>query len=1210
MVFSALVSAGRTGVTCAAIVLARGLRCVNGLRRGLTSSSLVSLQATLLMLNIFMFTAAKKARKRAEFISAVKCINELDEQSLRLVLGYLPAWVKFSEYEKARFVNDSLQLLWPAFDRAICEKLRAHLEPLLQASAPSAVAGCCFEGLSFGTAPIQIVGIKNNTFRTASEQLGIVLDLDVRWAGQPDITLKLLPSRKWVLKVLPKMKGFDLTPEMHVAFNTLHVAGMLRVTLTPIVQNAPFVGGMTMSWLETPMIDFDVRGLGGADLMSMPAVADWIMASVVSRYVAGMVWPRQISIPFAAPQELEQWLEPIGVIKVEVLEAKLPPRVGSLSRQEKPLNPYAAVVIGTAGPAMGIEAGGNVQSGTTSTIRNQREPKFSEVFYLCVYDAQQVLKIVLAHDMESGNRETDLTLGRVDVPLAELTAPFQLARQSRPSGSVLEASQAHREVRGARNQLYSPRSRRIFRGPRFRSGKGDGGATSSKSCGSQSEEGIGSEEDIGSGGASPRFSQGSSEAGQPAPTSNASWSLVGDGGAGIAAADVDAEEVEDLLNAFGKRPIAPRAVAAMDDGAATSAAVIHSNVIHSASTANVAAVGSHLPLSPTNLTEVPATRSLATPGVTLRARQRANFRMKPRPRRLRRKYYKQHAGSSTANAAAVAAAGPEGVWLPLLSMKSAAGDLQPWSSAIPVSDLPPPDSSLATHHLPKHSSFFPQLAHLSSLLRGPQSLPPATAHAATVVAANGGVAAHVTGDVSSDSQAATVASSRGDSRPNTASIVHVDDTAQQEGADGSSLSQLPPPQDIANGNGLPQPGAESVLGSGISSSTFWDWHKATSHRNPAKRLKGWLTACHEGDPAGRPNDSTPLLESSPDNNENNDNETEPANAANLQPASLSDHDVVSVPQTSKATLGDDAALPSYSVEDSAAAIVPLATAASSAVGSSRKDGMWLPSQWRWRTNHRKRRSSKSKSSVTEDDRDRRGSLDLLTSLLSKVGASSSSGSLGPHQEASKQPGVAYASTKHKADVLGLCKVRLSYHPLGDPTFAPSVAAAASAAAFGDSSPRVGVLLVQLQSAYVASTELTEPSVRLCLNHQIRQSQNFESVQGGRVSWDATSFAFALSIGPSGIAADREITVQLGNLSGSLGDRLWASWFSSSAQYTRATQTLATARISIRPAVEQGSVSGTYHMYELQNASATESSAAPAAVGQISLKFSWRPAQHL
>lgn len=46
--------------------------------------------------------AGLKARKRAQFAAAVKCITELDDAGLRLVLGYIPAWVKFSEYERAR----------------------------------------------------------------------------------------------------------------------------------------------------------------------------------------------------------------------------------------------------------------------------------------------------------------------------------------------------------------------------------------------------------------------------------------------------------------------------------------------------------------------------------------------------------------------------------------------------------------------------------------------------------------------------------------------------------------------------------------------------------------------------------------------------------------------------------------------------------------------------------------------------------------------------------------------------------------------------------------------------------------------------------------------------------------------------------------------------------------------------------------------------
>jgi hypothetical protein len=59
----------------------------------------------------------------------------------------------------------------------------------LQANAPSAVAGCEFDSLSFGSSGIQIVGVKNSSFRTGADQLGIVLDIDVRWAGQPGANL-------------------------------------------------------------------------------------------------------------------------------------------------------------------------------------------------------------------------------------------------------------------------------------------------------------------------------------------------------------------------------------------------------------------------------------------------------------------------------------------------------------------------------------------------------------------------------------------------------------------------------------------------------------------------------------------------------------------------------------------------------------------------------------------------------------------------------------------------------------------------------------------------------------------------------------------------------------------------------------------------------------------------------------------------------------
>lgn len=41
------------------------------------------------------------------------------------------------------------------------------------------------------------------------------------------------------------------------------------------------------------------------------------------------------------------------MVTVEVMEAALPPRLGAISRKEKPLHPYAAVVVGAAGTDVG-----------------------------------------------------------------------------------------------------------------------------------------------------------------------------------------------------------------------------------------------------------------------------------------------------------------------------------------------------------------------------------------------------------------------------------------------------------------------------------------------------------------------------------------------------------------------------------------------------------------------------------------------------------------------------------------------------------------------------------------------------------------------------------------------------------------------------------------------------------------------------------------
>ena len=91
-----------------------------------------------------------------------------------------------------RFLNDAVRVLWPAFDRVLCQcalpartsrKQRQHgpsacrlikseLEPHMQGNMPSFVNGIHFERLSLGAVPFSILGVRHNPSLN-SDHLGI-----------------------------------------------------------------------------------------------------------------------------------------------------------------------------------------------------------------------------------------------------------------------------------------------------------------------------------------------------------------------------------------------------------------------------------------------------------------------------------------------------------------------------------------------------------------------------------------------------------------------------------------------------------------------------------------------------------------------------------------------------------------------------------------------------------------------------------------------------------------------------------------------------------------------------------------------------------------------------------------------------------------------------------------------------------------------------
>ena len=64
-----------------------------------------------------------------------------------------------------------------------------------------------------------------------------------------------------------------MTPVMNAQLHTFQIACVLRVSLAPVLDDLPFIGGIGLSILDQPYLDFDLRSglvpsLGGILLVS------------------------------------------------------------------------------------------------------------------------------------------------------------------------------------------------------------------------------------------------------------------------------------------------------------------------------------------------------------------------------------------------------------------------------------------------------------------------------------------------------------------------------------------------------------------------------------------------------------------------------------------------------------------------------------------------------------------------------------------------------------------------------------------------------------------------------------------------------------------------------------------------------------------------------------------------------------------------------
>ncbi|KAL8245245.1 hypothetical protein R6Q59_011503 [Mikania micrantha] len=310
-----------------------------------------------LFLGFLIFRHTESADVKNPFI---RPIQEFDKDSLIDILPELPLWVKHPDYERVDWLNDVIRDMWPYLDKAICGMIESMSKPIFsEYIGMYFIRSIDFESLTFGRLPPIIQGIKVHELNEDN----LVIDLAVKWAGNPNITLVL--------------NAFYLP--IKVQLIDMQITAAVRVTLKPFVPTFPCFSNVVVSLLDKPDVDFGLKVMG-SDLMAIPGLYHFIQ-NIIKKYVASLyLWPQSLEIPIL-DASIGAAKKPVGILRVKVV------RANELLKMD---------LLGSSDPYVKLKLSGGriIPSKKTSVKFKNLNPVWNEEFKLTVNDPMsQVLEL-------------------------------------------------------------------------------------------------------------------------------------------------------------------------------------------------------------------------------------------------------------------------------------------------------------------------------------------------------------------------------------------------------------------------------------------------------------------------------------------------------------------------------------------------------------------------------------------------------------------------------------------------------------------------------------------------------------------------------------------------------------------------------------------------------------------------------------------------
>ena len=271
-----------------------------------------------------------------------------------------------------RFLNKILTQLWPHLSPAIHKEVIAQSRDPIQEALKKVpvIKDIRIDVLDLGSRPFRLDSVK--TYESSGEEL--VVEAPLFWGG--DIVLRVTAEAELGGKIV----------DLPVEISCIQFKVLARITINPLVRQLPCAGGLTISLLEVPTLELDIRILDSPDLLScppLPALLRTVVHVVTSKM---LVYPNQFSIPIMPNYGLPP--PPKGILQVTVVSGH-----DLKSSLFDKVDPYVCLEVREGKPVY------------TATFENEENPVWNELKELVVDDFQKQQLTLTLFDDELINSE-------------------------------------------------------------------------------------------------------------------------------------------------------------------------------------------------------------------------------------------------------------------------------------------------------------------------------------------------------------------------------------------------------------------------------------------------------------------------------------------------------------------------------------------------------------------------------------------------------------------------------------------------------------------------------------------------------------------------------------------------------------------------------------------------------------------------------------